>query len=75
MGKRIALACLLTGLLACGDDDGMEMPDAAVGLDAPECSADPDCDDGVFCNGAETCSAGACVAGEPPCMADQSCEP
>ncbi|HJL30305.1 MAG TPA: MopE-related protein, partial [Polyangiaceae bacterium LLY-WYZ-15_(1-7)] len=74
MGKRIALACLLTGLLACGDDDGMEMPDAAVGLDAPECSADPDCDDGVFCNGAETCSAGACVAGEPPCMADQSCD-
>ncbi|MFQ5462293.1 MAG: S8 family serine peptidase, partial [Phycisphaerae bacterium] len=27
------------------------------------CQADADCDDGIFCNGAEVCSAGTCVAG------------
>ena len=33
-----------------------------------ECSSDPDCDDGVFCNGAETCNPqGQCVAGTDPC--------
>ncbi len=33
----------------------------------PECTADADCDDGLFCNGAETCVAEACVAGTDPC--------
>jgi uncharacterized protein (TIGR03382 family) len=28
------------------------------------------CDDGLFCNGPETCQAGACQAGEPPCQDD-----
>ncbi|MFQ5415352.1 MAG: S8 family serine peptidase, partial [Phycisphaerae bacterium] len=27
------------------------------------CTTDAECDDGVFCNGAETCVSGACVAG------------
>jgi hypothetical protein len=38
--------------------------DAGPTIDAPTgvCAADRDCDDGVFCNGAETCSAGHCVA-------------
>jgi hypothetical protein len=36
-------------------------PDAALDGRA-DCVADPECDDGVFCNGAETCSAGRCVA-------------
>ncbi|MEM7249493.1 MAG: S8 family serine peptidase, partial [Acidobacteriota bacterium] len=31
------------------------------------CSVDGDCDDGLFCNGAETCDAGDCVSGAPPC--------
>ena len=31
------------------------------------CSSNTDCDDGNFCNGAETCSAGICVAGVSPC--------
>ncbi|NOX58967.1 MAG: hypothetical protein GXP29_08945 [Planctomycetes bacterium] len=32
------------------------------------CVTDPDCDDMVFCNGAETCDGGgACVAGTDPC--------
>ncbi len=29
----------------------------------PGCSINPDCDDGVFCNGAETCVAGTCQPG------------
>ena len=31
------------------------------------------CDDGVFCNGVETCSGGVCVAGTPPCTGLQVC--
>jgi hypothetical protein len=33
----------------------------------PECTMDDQCDDGVFCNGAETCQDYVCVAGDPPC--------
>jgi len=29
---------------------------------AAACTADADCDDGLFCDGAETCQSGACVA-------------
>lgn len=32
-----------------------------------ECRIDVDCDDGLFCNGAETCDGISCVAGVPPC--------
>jgi endoglucanase len=32
-----------------------------------QCSIDADCDDGAFCNGAETCVAGSCVNGNDPC--------
>lgn len=32
-----------------------------------DCSVDADCDDGLYCNGAETCSAGSCTAGALPC--------
>jgi hypothetical protein len=34
------------------------------------CKTDDDCDDGVFCNGAETCTGGNCVDGNPPCRAE-----
>jgi len=37
------------------------------------CSVDADCDDGLFCNGVETCEVGSCVAGSSPCQADESC--
>lgn len=30
------------------------------------CSTNPECDDGLWCNGAETCNAGSCQAGTPP---------
>ena len=34
------------------------------------CTQDSDCDDGVFCNGAEMCNAGKCMAGDPPSCDD-----
>ena len=39
-----------------------------------ECLQDSDCDDGAFCNGAETCAETACVAGSPPCSEAQVCD-
>lgn len=37
------------------------------------CLTDGDCDDGLFCNGEETCSAGECFPGFAPCFAYDSC--
>ncbi len=37
------------------------------------CLIDAHCDDGLFCNGAETCSAGACFPGSAPCP-NQPCD-
>ena len=37
------------------------------------CPAVP-CDDGVFCNGSETCVNGSCVVGSSPCAADETCD-
>jgi len=39
-----------------------------------ECVNDIDCDDGKFCNGAETCVEGKCVDGTPPCPEGQQCQ-
>jgi leucyl aminopeptidase len=32
---------------------------------ATSCTTDPECDDGLYCNGVETCNAGTCEAGTP----------
>ena len=36
---------------------------------APDCTEDADCDNGIFCDGAETCdtATGTCQLGTPPC--------
>ena len=39
----------------------------------PACSVNGDCDDGLFCNGAETCSGGQCFSGSDPCSTGQVC--
>jgi hypothetical protein len=39
----------------------------------PECTVDAQCDDGVFCNGAETCEAGNCQPGMSPCEDGVDC--
>ncbi len=54
-------------LIEGGVDDLMICPAA------PPCVTDPDCDDGLFCNGAESCVGGACQAGSDPCPG-QSCD-
>ncbi len=56
----------------CGDD--------APPTENPVCTEDAQCDDGIFCNGSETCmplatgaSALGCVAGPRPCPANEAC--
>ncbi len=39
----------------------------------PQCIDNPDCDDGLYCNGAETCVAGSCQPGTDPCPG-QDCD-
>jgi hypothetical protein len=36
------------------------------------CASDVDCNDGVFCNGAERCINERCVQGSPPCFAGEA---
>ena len=69
-GRWFVLVGLALGL-SCGDDSGMD-GDAGFdgGFDGGACMGDVDCDDGLFCNGAETCVEGACVAGSPVECAD-----
>ena len=39
------------------------------------CSADADCDDGLYCNGVETCLNGSCQSGLPPsCGSGKVCD-
>lgn len=38
------------------------------------CSTNADCDDGFFCNGAETCAMGSCQAGPAPCASGDICD-
>ncbi len=72
---RLALSGLLV-LGACGDD-GPGDPDGGGGM----CAVAVDCDDGVFCNGAETCDpsdatadARGCVSTGAACMPSQTCD-
>lgn len=38
------------------------------------CTSDPECDDGLFCNGAETCgTSGVCQPGSDPCQPEEYC--
>lgn len=72
-----AVACtddscdMLTGECTNADNcpDG-QVCVAATGECADTCADDAECDDGEFCNGAETCVDGACAAGTDPCPDD-----
>jgi hypothetical protein len=44
-----------------------------IPLPPPECNADADCDDEKFCNGAERCVLGQCLAEDSPCSEWQVC--
>lgn len=41
--------------------------DGTITVALAECFNDPDCDDGTFCNGLETCVSNSCVSGNDPC--------
>jgi hypothetical protein len=57
--SALASLSVLVALAACGDDDAPPPVDAGP-PDAPAlCVFDEDCDDGVFCNGAERCARSA----------------
>ncbi len=43
-------------------DYGLFQPHYTI---TPDCFVDSDCDDGLYCNGVETCNAGVCEAGTP----------
>jgi hypothetical protein len=70
------LACLVFVAPGCGGtgngsdagSDGRSSVD--TNADSPACHVATDCDDGIFCNGTEQCTAGACVAGPVPACAD-----
>jgi lysyl endopeptidase len=38
------------------------------------CTSDAECDDGLFCNGAETCVNGTCQSGSDPCGVGMICD-
>jgi hypothetical protein len=64
-------------LVECETDDDCEALEACVDgvcVEVDECAEDADCDDGLYCNGLETCDVdtGTCVAGDDPC-ADTLC--
>jgi hypothetical protein len=50
----------LDGSLDASAVDGGESRDSGIGR---PCTAATECDDGLFCNGTETCTAGHCTAG------------
>jgi len=49
---------------------------ATFAINCIECTADADCDNGTFCDGAETCVNGDCAAGTAPCdeAAGETCD-
>jgi hypothetical protein len=58
--------------------EAVDRPDVPDAADAPDtadgaCRGDDDCRDDLFCNGAERCVEGACVAGGDPCEDDIDC--
>jgi len=56
-------------------DPARSLPGGDGCVDASRCLEDGDCDDGIYCNGEETCGGnGACVAGRPvDCADDDDC--
>jgi hypothetical protein len=46
---------------------------AAGGLECCTCSSPAQCDDGVFCNGSESCESSICTPGGSPCVDGNPC--
>ena len=80
------VGCDPTVVVDAGEGLDAPLPDGAV-PDAPRldgggtCTSQADCDDDVFCNGAEQCMPGVsgagpdgCLPAVDPCMASQTCD-
>ncbi len=65
MARFCILALLFS--LACGDDDGSDAGTDGGTDTTTGCTESAECDDGMFCNGVETCDEGACAPGTSPC--------
>jgi hypothetical protein len=48
-------------------NDGIKSDDDVFTIAVQECVLDGDCEDGLFCTGVDTCSAGTCVHPGDPC--------
>ncbi|MFQ5494724.1 MAG: IPTL-CTERM sorting domain-containing protein [Phycisphaerae bacterium] len=48
--------------------------DGTITVTSEPCTVDADCDDGLFCNGTETCVLQFCVPGFAPCEPGQVCD-
>lgn len=58
--------------LTIGDSTGSTATDSATVV--VRCQTDANCNDGLFCNGTETCAGDLCVPGTPPCADAQVCD-
>src|SRR5687768_2611190 len=83
----VGLAWMVAAAAGCGGDDAPPAPDTGPGpsgdtgvMDARpgedggpgECTDDGACDDGLFCNGVETCDPGSPSADARGCVADDA---
>ncbi len=59
----------------CDCEEGYQLDDKNNVCLKDECTDDTECDDGIACNGEETCPAGSCVAGtEVTCQENATCQ-
>ncbi|MBK6580764.1 MAG: hypothetical protein IPG17_32370 [Sandaracinaceae bacterium] len=77
--RVLALCCLLPAVIGCGDANTPPGEDAGLPPDE-RCETPLDCDDGLFCNGAERCTPTSpdadergCVSAAAPCLTGQAC--
>jgi hypothetical protein len=72
--NEVADNCFAATTLPCTDDGAVCTDDLCNGVGA--CGHPPNtapCDDGLFCNGADVCSAGACTHAGDPCVGGAEC--
>lgn len=77
-GSACRFNCVESEVTACFEEGGNF--DSCCLDPRVNCQSDSDCDDGVFCNGMETCDADndaaderGCVSGVEPCTLDEIC--
>ncbi len=67
---NIQLRVRATDAASAGDIVEGGIDNVQISPSGPICTVNADCDDGAWCNGAETCNAGACQDGTAPDCSD-----